>query len=192
MTTVKTMAEISSEQKGSEQTASEHKVSEYVVLGRINGLYGVRGWVKIYSHTEPRENILSYTPLYVKLKDGWTPLERLAGKRHGKGVVAQFAAYEDRDLAATLVGADIAVRREQLPAVAEDEFYWHELVGLQVLTLEGQALGVVDHLLETGANDVLVVKQGNDERLIPYIPGEVVTDIDLDTAVMRVDWDPEF
>ena len=182
MTAVKTMA----------AQGSEQKASDYVVLGRINGLYGVRGWVKIYSHTEPRENILSYTPLYVKLKNGWTPLERLAGKRHGKGVIAQFSAYEDRDLAATLVGADIAVRKEQLPAGEKDEFYWHELVGLQVQTLEGQALGVVDHLLETGANDVLVVKQGDTERLIPYIPGEVITDIDLESGEIRVDWDPEF
>lgn len=161
-----------------------------VVVGRIAGVYGVKGWVRVYSYTQPLDNILEYTPWQVRIGADWRVIKPLEGRIHGKGIVALLEGCADRDAAAALVGCDIAVDRAQMPAAGKGEFYWADLMGLKVLTLEGVELGVVDHLFETGANDVLVVK-GERERLLPYTDS-VVRDIDLAAGLMRVDWDPEF
>ncbi len=162
-----------------------------VTLGRISGLFGVQGWVKLFSHTEPRENIIAYRAWYVRQGDDWRPMQVAEGQRHGKGVIARLDGIDNRDAANALVGADIAVPRERLPALQDDEFYWSDLEGLRVVTVDAIELGTVDHLIETGANDVLVVK-GERERLIPYVRGDVVVEVDLDAGVLRVNWDPEF
>lgn len=162
-----------------------------VVIGRIGGPYGVRGWVKVYSYTEPREEILTHRQWWVHMAGEWRPLALVEGRPHGKTIVARLADYDDRDAVQALTGCEIGVPRSTLAALAPDEFYWSDLQGLRVLTQDGVELGVVDHLLETGANDVLVVK-GERERLIPYVRGQVVTDVDLGQGVMRVEWDPEF
>jgi len=164
---------------------------DVVVVGRISGVYGVRGWVRVRSYTEPRENILRYSPWLLKSSDGWRSCALEEGRPHGKGIVVRLAGYEDRERAAALIGVEVAVRREQLPPLPAGEYYWADLIGLEVVTREGVSLGRIDHLLETGANDVLVV-QGERERLIPYLPEQVVLGVDLDGGVMRVDWDPEF
>jgi 16S rRNA processing protein RimM len=164
----------------------------FVTLGRVSGAYGVRGWLKIHSETEPRENIVRYSPWYLGRagqRREWTVAE---GRVHGKGVVARLDGCDDRDRAESLVGAEIAVLREQLPEpTGPGEFYWADLVGLRVETIDGVDLGRVERLFETGANDVIVV-QGDRERLIPYLWERVVRDVDLDAGSMRVDWDPEF
>lgn len=165
--------------------------SDLVGVGRISGLFGVRGWVRIYSYTEPRENILTFRPWFIGGKDNWKPMVPLEGKRHGKGIVARLETVEDREQAAKLLGQEIAVRREQLPEIGAGEYYWTDLEGLQVVTPAGETLGVVDHLMETGANDVLVVK-GRRELLIPYVPGDVVLEVDLEGGRIRVSWDPDF
>jgi len=158
-----------------------------VVLGRVAGVYGVHGWVRVFSETEPRENILSYSPWLV----GGVTREVVEGRRHGKGLVARLAGFDDRDQAAALVGREIAVRREQLPPARPDELYWADLEGLAVETRDGVSLGRVSHLFDTGANDVMVVK-GERERLIPFVWGDVVEDVDLAAGKIRVDWDPDF
>lgn len=165
---------------------------EYIVVGRVSGLYGVQGWVKIFSHTQPRENILNYATWYLKRQGAWVEASLENGRVHGKGVVAKLKGCDDRDAAAALMESTIAIRREQLPSVAPDEYYWTDLQGLRVSNLDGIELGVVDHLLETGANDVLVVRQGKNERLIPFVQGQFVKNIDLETGEMTVDWDPDF
>jgi len=165
---------------------------DYIVVGRISGLYGVRGWVKVFSHTQPRENILSYASWYLKRQGAWVEAVIEDGRVQGKGVVAKLKGCDDRDAAAALMDSTIAIRREQLPQAAPGEYYWAELQGLRVSNLEGVELGVVDHLLETGANDVLVVRQGETERLIPFVQGQFVTNIDLEAGEMTVDWDPDF
>jgi 16S rRNA processing protein RimM len=162
-----------------------------VTVGRISGVYGVKGWLRIYSHTEPRDNILSYNPWQLRLADGWRSVELLDGRAQGKGVIAHLAGCDDRDQAARWVDTEIAVRRSQLPATQAGEYYWRDLIGLRVVTLGGEELGTVDTLLETGAHDVLVV-QGERERLIPYVLGDVVSAVDLEAGELRVDWDPEF
>ncbi len=164
---------------------------ERVILGKIAGVYGVRGWVKVFSETKPKENIFSYKPWQINLNGQWQSVKVIEGRPQGKGLVAHLESYDDRELARQLVGAEIAVDKTQLPAAAEDEYYWADLVGLKVVTLSGVELGQVDHLFETGANDVLVVT-GERERLIPFVQGNYIHKVDLDAGVIRVDWDPEF
>lgn len=166
--------------------------SEYIVVGRISGLYGVRGWVKVYSYTQPRASILNYSPWHLSMGGEWRAVTLENGRSHGKGIVTKLEGCDDREAAAALMNTTVAIRRDQLPQAAPGEYYWADLQGLRVHNLAGVDLGVVSHLLETGANDVLVVKQGNTERLIPFVQGQYVTDIDLDRGEMTVDWDPDF
>lgn len=162
-----------------------------VIVGRVSGLFGVRGWLKIHSYTEPRDNIVEYSPWFLNSGGEWRSIEIESGRVHGKGVVVKFVGYDDRDAAAQLIGHDIAVTREQLGEPEAGAYYWADLEGLKVVTLEGVELGVVDHLFATGANDVVVV-HGERERLLPFVRGDVIRDIDLQRGVMEVDWDPEF
>ena len=166
-------------------------MSDWVVLGRVSGLLGLQGWVRVYSHTDPREGIARYHPVFLQRQGAWQPFEIEAGRAHGAGVVLKFVGYDDRDRAATLIQSDIAVRRAQLPPPGPGEYYWSDLAGLRVVTQEGVDLGTVDHVFATGANDVLVVK-GERERLLPFVKGQVVIEIDLEQRLLRVDWDPDF
>ena len=169
--------------------------TRWIVLGHITGLYGVQGWVKVFSHTEPRAGITEYNPLYLATtpgtSDNWQAFQVAAGRAQGKGVVIKFSGIDDRDTAADLLNQQIAIKREQLPALAQDDFYWADLEGLRVVAVDGTTLGIVDHLFATGANDVVVVK-GEREHLIPFLRNTVINNIDLAAGVMTVDWDPEF
>jgi len=169
-----------------------------ILVGRVSGLFGVKGWVKLRSDTEPRENILSYSPLYLKHERDagaqWQAVKIKGGKRQGKTVIAQLDGCVDRDAAALLVGAQIAIKPTQLAKSAEGEYYWRDLLGLKVSTLEQVELGVITQMMETGANDVIVVRAEEDgqERLLPFVQGEVIKSIDLEQGCMTVDWDPDF
>ncbi len=176
---------------GADRPAGPEEAPRRVVVGEVSGVFGVRGWVRVYSHTDPRGNILRLSPWYLGRGGDWTAFRVVEGRRHAKGIVAQLEGCGDRDGAAALVGRQIAVDRAQLPPPAEDEFYWTDLEGLRVLNLEGIDLGVVDHLFSTGANDVLVV-QGERERLIPFVWDEVIREVAFDSREMRVDWDADF
>ncbi len=164
---------------------------EMVVMGRISGLYGVKGWVRVFSHTQPRDSVLGYSPWYLGIDGSWEPRAVISGRDQGKGLVARVEGCVDRDQAMALLGVEIAVRRDQLPELDEGDYYWSDLEGLRVVTTTGADLGVVDHLFETGANDVLVVV-GERERLIPYLWQDVVVKVELANRLMVVDWDPEF
>jgi 16S rRNA processing protein RimM len=159
-----------------------------VVLGRISGLFGIKGWVKVYSYTEPREAVLNYRRWLVSDADGWREATVAEGQRHGKTVIARIDGYVDRDQAAELVGAEIAVPRDALPETEDDRFYWSDLEGLRVVHRDGTELGRVAYLLETGANDVMVV-QGERERLIPFVMGKVIVGVDLADGRIDVDWE---
>ena len=169
--------------------------AEMVLLGRITGAYGIKGWVKVYSYTQPMQAIADYDTWYLRPPGGeaWRPVRLKQGKRHAKTVVAQLEACDDRNQAESLAGQEIAIRAEQLPALeAEDEFYWRDLIGLRVINAEDVELGVVEGLMETGANDVLVVVTHIDgrrrERLIPWIFGQAIVAVDTGAGVIRVDW----
>ena len=161
-----------------------------VILGRVVGLYGVRGWVKVKSHTRERADILDYDRWMLRLGDEWREFGLAEGRLHGSGLVAQLEGITDRDAAATLVGADIAVHRSQLPALQPGSYYWAQLEGLKVVNIQGVELGEVKNLFETGANDVMVVL-GDRERLIPFVPS-VVQKVDLAAGTLIVDWDADF
>ncbi len=157
-------------------------------MGRIVGLFGVRGWVKVFSYTDPREAILSYEGWLLGRKGDWKPAEVAEGQRHGKSVIAHFVGVDDRDRAAALVGSEIAVLREELPETAEGQYYWLDLIGLRVMHRDGTDLGEVRSMLQTGANDVMVV-QGEQERLIPFVKNEVVISVDMVERIINVDWE---
>lgn len=160
-------------------------------LGKISGVFGVHGWVKIFSWTDPREGIVEYSPWMVHHRGQWREMQLEAGQRQGKMVIAKLAGVDDRDQAMLLNGAVIAVPADQLKKLKKDQYYWRELEGLQVVNTAGVDLGRVDHMMETGANDVMVVR-GDRERLIPFTPGHAVEKVDLAAGVISVDWDPDF
>lgn len=160
-------------------------------LGKISGVFGVHGWVKVFSSTDPREGIIEYTPWLVYHQGQWREMQLEAGQRQGKMIIAKLVGVDDRDQAMLLSGAVIAVPADKLKKLKKDQYYWRELEGLLVITTAGVDLGRVDHLMETGANDVLVVR-GDRERLIPYTPGHAVQKVDMAAGVITVDWDPDF
>lgn len=175
--------------------------ADLIVIGRFTGTFGIKGWLKVYSYTESPESFLSYHYCRIQRRGNWEQLQIAEGKRHGKGLIVKLKGVDDPEQAAAYVGCDVAVAATQLPVLSEDEFYWHQLEGLRVIVDHPDRgrlmLGRVDHLFETGANDVLVVKGDENsidrrERLIPYLPERVVRDIDLSERTILVDWDPDF
>jgi len=166
--------------------------NELISIGEISGVFGIKGWVKVFSLTDPRENVLKYSPWILKKGSEVKEVKLLSGKRQGKSVVACIEGVSDRDEAASYSGWEILINKSQLPETEEGEYYWADLVGLSVETESGISLGKVDYLIETGANDVLVVKDTEQERLIPFLQGPTIKKIDLADKLMIVDWDPDF
>ena len=161
---------------------------EPVVLGRITGLFGVRGWVKVFSYTEPREAVLNYKRWLLRRHDEWQPVSVAEGKRHGKTVIARVEGFDDRDRSAELVGSEIGTPRDEMPDTADGQYYWTDLEGLRVVHTDGSELGTVAYLVETGAHDVMVVK-GDKERLVPFVRDKVIIDVDLEEGLITVDWE---
>jgi 16S rRNA processing protein RimM len=161
--------------------------AETVSVGYIAGLYGVRGWVKVFSHTSPKENILTYSPWLIAGK----PVDVLDGRLHGKGLIAKLDGVTTRETAAALMKAEICVYRHQFARLPEGEYYWSDLIGLKVVTVDDVDLGQVTGLMETGANDVLVVDNGS-ELLIPWVMEQVIKAVDLQSGLIRVDWEADF
>lgn len=165
--------------------------SEKVVLGKVTGVYGVKGWIKVHSYSRPREDIGRYGTWLIGDGGQWQSYSLKTCKAQGRTLVAKLKGLDDRTAAEALIRKSIAVPAEQLPELEEGEYYWRDLVGLRVVTREGVDLGKVKQMMETGANDVLVV-QGERERLIPFVLGQAVQEVDLEAQVITVDWDPEF
>jgi 16S rRNA processing protein RimM len=165
---------------------------EQLVVGRVVGLYGIQGWIKIESYTDPRENIQDYAPWQVCAGGQMRTISVESVKLHGKGLIARLEGIDSRDAAAELVGGDIRILPDQLPALASGEYYWRDLVGLMVINRQAEELGQVESLFETGANDVLVVRKGQHEYLIPYLPEQVILAVDLDKGQIQVDWEAEW
>lgn len=166
--------------------------NHYVTVGHVVGVFGVKGWVRIRSETQPLENILDYSPWYIQQQDQWIEHRLCQGQLHSKGLIVQLEGLDDRDQAASLVGCAIAVHRSQLPAPVEGEYYWADLIGLSVYNLQGEQLGRVASLMETGANDVLVVQDADQEYLIPYVVGVYVMQVDLPGGRISVDWQRDY
>ena len=158
-----------------------------VQLGKVIGLHGLNGWLKVHSYAEPREAIFSYQPLII----GGRTFEKFAGKVQGKGLLLHLEGREDRTAVEPLLGAAVEVDRDRMPALADDQYYWSDLEGLQVESSDGHDFGRVAQLMSTGANDVLVVR-GAKETLIPFVQGIYVLDVDLEAGRILVAWSPEY
>lgn len=193
--------------KPAAQGASEQAPSDPLVIGKIGQPFGVRGWVRVMSFCAPQDNIVDYDSWWLRHQDSGFLAERsgMAPKRigvleikpHGKGFVASLAGLTDRDEALALRGWEIVIDRASLPSLSHDDFYWHQLEGMTVKSVSGENLGTLVQMLETGANDVMVVRPNdasfdNRKRLIPYRYEAVVKSVDLQAAVVLVDWDLDF
>jgi 16S rRNA processing protein RimM len=171
---------------------------DFIVLGKFGAVYGINGWLKLNSYTDIPEGIFDYTPWFVNFQGNWQPMQVSSWKRHSNGLIAKLDGIADRDLAQRYVNAEIAVQPDVLPPLAEGDYYWKDLMGLAVVNEAGYHLGEVTDLMETGSNDVLVVKAnrtdafGKKERLLPYLADTVVKHVDLTERRILVDWDPAF
>lgn len=162
-----------------------------ILLGRVAGDFGVRGELKLLSWTDPRDAIFKYQPWTLRAGDTEREVSGVRGRDTGRLLVASFPGVENREQAEALKGAEIWVTRDRLPPPKPGEYYWVDLEGLAVQTVEGVVLGTVSHLFDTGANPVLVVA-GERERLIPFVNGQFVTSVDFGAGLIVVDWDPDF
>ena len=162
-----------------------------VVLGTVGAAYGVHGWVRVTPFTESRDTLLDYAEWQIGRDGQWRAMAVVAGRGQGRQLVVQLAGVASREAARALTGAEVAVWRHQLPPLEHGEHYWSDLVGLEVWNRDGVWLGRIERVMDTGANDVLVLR-GERERLIPYLVDDVVLAMDFDTRRMEVDWDPEF
>ncbi|MDR5172259.1 ribosome maturation factor RimM [Methylobacillus flagellatus] len=164
-------------------------------MGRIVAPYGVYGWVKVQPDTEYIDSLFDYDRWMLgrgdpKRPEQWRPYEVEKAKVHNDLLLVKLEGVDDRDQAFACKGMHVAVRRDELPEPEEDEYYWSDLIGLQVRNQQGIDFGQVADVFATGANDVLVVK-GDRERLLPFI-GQVVLEVDIDAKAILVDWDAEF
>jgi len=164
-----------------------------IQVGELTGAFGLQGWVKIRSYTDPRENILNYSPWELELRGERWQVEVVAGRRQGQTVVAALTGIATREEAQALRGAKISIARAQLPELLPGEVYWVDLLGCKVYDLEGRELGQVVNLMETGANDVLIVRDRQaKEILIPWVRDQVIRELDLAAGTILVDWDPNY
>lgn len=171
---------------------------DLINLGKVSSVYGIKGWVKVYSFTDPMDRILDYQDWILERNGKLETVKVIAGRSHGKGMVAHINGFDDREQAALLNGALIYVPRDQLPELEDGDYYWFQLVGLRVVTLDGHDLGTIRSMMSAGAaNDVMVIKGDNkavdrEERLVPYLLEKVVMGVDLEAGIVRVDWQPDY
>ena len=161
-----------------------------LLVGKINGFFGLQGWVKVFSYTNPRTNILNYSPWSIKVDGNFKSIDITSGREQSKTIVAHIKGVDNREDSQKFIGQDIYINKEQLPELTQGEYYWHELIGFDVINKDEERLGTVDYFVETGANDVLVVK-GKKEYWIPYIEPFLVS-IDSKNNKILVDWDKDF
>jgi len=179
----------------------------HVVMGRIGAAYGLKGWVKLFSFTDPPANLLEHRKFFTVGNDVEKGVEKGAevalqeieidhARAQGQGFVGHVKGCDERDQTRNYTGKELLLPKQVLP-VLEEGYYWHQLEGLRVVNLAGEDLGVVHHLLATGANDVLVVHASatsidKEERLLPYVWGQVVLEVDLNSGEIKVDWEKDY
>lgn len=167
------------------------KVTDRIIVGRFGRPHGIKGFITVHSFTEPRDNILRYTDWHAYINRQWQPLKLLRVEINDKSILALVEGYKEREQAAALTNVEIAVDRAQLPSLEEGEYYWHDLIGMQVVNQQGLLLGTVVEIMPTGANDVLVV-EGNKRYLVPYLLDKFISDINTNQRTITVDWDADF
>ncbi|CUX96055.1 Ribosome maturation factor RimM [Candidatus Gullanella endobia] len=169
-----------------------------VVLGKLGSTYGIHGWLRVFSYTEEAESIFHYQPWFIKRVNEWQMISLESWKRHNRNLIIKIMDIEDRELAMFLTNNEIFIDSSQLLNLENGEYYWKDLIGCRVFTTLGYHLGTVINLIETGSNDVLVVKAnlkdafGIKERLVPFLNGQVIKNVDLATRIIKVEWNPRF
>ena len=171
--------------------------SDTIIIGKIGAPHGVQGWVKINSFTQNAEDIFAYSPWKLGNAQNGKTVQIDQWRHHGKALVAKVVGVESRDDAELIKNLDISISASQLPEL-ENDFYWKDLIGMQVVTTSGYNLGKIREMFETGSNDVMMVKAnpndgfGQSERLLPFIYDQVVIEVDKASNTITVDWDPAF
>ncbi len=164
---------------------------EPVIVGRVLGAWGVQGWVRIYSWTDPAEGIFSYCPWRLSGREG--EFSVCDWRRVGPRLVARLSDIDTPEAAAALADQEILVARQQLPKLPPGEYYWHDLENLEVVNLQGHCWGRIQRLIPTGAHDVIeVVAADGRVTLIPFVTGQYVHLVDLERASVQVDWPREW
>lgn len=169
-----------------------------IIVGKLGSSYGIRGWLRVFSFTEEPDSLFDYKPWYIQRSGKWQEVEVESFKPHNQDTIVKLKGIDDRDDANLLTNFEIYVNAQDLPSLDEGDFYWKDLIGCKVVTINGYDLGQVSDLMETGSNDVLVVKAnlkdafGAKERLIPFVEEQFIKQVDLSTKQITVDWDPAF
>lgn len=172
------------------------ELSRRVTLGRVAGVFGVKGWVKVVSNTRPADNLLKYPQWWLGADEGYLAA-LVDAKAQVNGIIAQLSGRDgqpitDRDIAARLVGKDISIDRAELPPAPPGSYYWADLIGMTVVSGQDEPLGTVTAMMENGVQDVLVLNDGIVERLIPFVQGPIILKVDLDTRRIVADWSPDY
>ena len=169
-----------------------------IVLGKMGSSYGIRGWLRVFSSTEDAESIFDYQPWFIQKAGQWQQVQLESWKHHNHEIIVKLKGVDDREAAQTLANVEIGVDLSVFPELEEGDYYWHDLIGCSVVNLDGYTMGTVTEMMETGSNDVLVIKAtlkdafGIKERLVPFLDGQVIKKVDLTTRSIEVDWDPGF
>ncbi|MGE8356934.1 MAG: ribosome maturation factor RimM [Microvirgula sp.] len=164
---------------------------DLVVMGYVSGVFGIRGWLRVHADTEFDDSLFDYPVWWLGRNGEWREYRLEEGAAQNKGITAKLEGVDDRDVAFGLRGCQVAVPRAQLPAPAEGEYYWNDLVGLAVFNRAGESLGQVESLFETGASAVIVVRDTDTKHLIPFV-GVYVLDVDLPGKRLTVDWERDY
>ncbi len=163
-----------------------------IVMGRVAGAQGIQGWIKVQAYTAEPDSLLDYRTWWLgDEKHGWRELDVLQSSMHGRGLIAQLMGCHDRNTAEKYKGLLIAIPRSRMPQPDQEEYYWHDLIGLEVRNLDDERLGVVESLQDTGANQVLCVAGEKGEILIPFI-ASAIKQVDLADKLIRVDWQADY
>jgi len=170
---------------------------DITIVGKVMTAFGIKGWVKVYSFTQPMANILNYSSWLLKRDGQWQPIKLLEGQKQGKGLVVRLQGVSDRNDALALSQLEIGIPTAELPEPDEDEHYWFQLIGLKVMNTDGELLGQVKELFESGGGNQVMTVVGcegsvdQQRRLIPFV-GAIVLEVDLEKGELLVDWQADF
>ena len=166
-----------------------------IAIGKLGSPYGVRGWLRVHSYTDPIDNISLYPHWFYQTKTGWQAINIEGCKRHGKHMIAKLGGINSPEAAKLHVNKELFIERDDLPTLEDDdEHYWSDLIGCEVYTLDKQLLGTVTDMMDTGSNGVFIVEsseKGGKRHLIPHISG-IILNVDITNKQITADWDPDF
>jgi len=163
----------------------------HIVIGRIGSTYGIKGWLKVQSFTAPETNIFDYQPWLYQKRGQWVVLECDTFEAKPERLLIHIKGYDNPEMAKQLTGLEIATTRDQLPKLPKGEYYWHDLIGLEVVTTKQVSLGKVKNILSNAAHPLLEI-QGEKQHLLPLLFDKFIVEVNLSERKIIADWDPEF